>query len=1574
MRIGITTDLRLSMFSAGHPNACLSVAEAFKDHDVIFLHQQEGRDWWDDVQSLKANVPKRVLVADFLKDLSLKPLDLLIEVAFFVSPLMRPRLANHCVWYNRKPGLFTDLEASVYGCKPEGRDLEGISAIWTANCFTTEEDIVYLQTLYPKIPVSLIPWIWTPAIVEFHRNELKSPVWLNNYEASADAKGWSFHVAESNTTNTSSSVLPLVIIKNAIESRPFPLSSVHLHNTDLLKKNTFFKENILEHTQVPDISYNLVGRQRCIDWVYDPKSVIISHNRFIYTKAANLEAAWVGIPIVHNNEFLKSIGHGLEQLYYKSNSVTGAAQAIHKIIFDIKSIPYLNSLDTLSEVRKAIMLRLYPEVHSKAWLNAATIVCSLKPEVKRVQLSRFTMLFTDMWENFNESHNAFTLAMETALKSVDIRGYSRITLPQGEIPDLVIFGPFGTVYESLPNEWPKVHFTGENTNPIDSAKLNIGFHLESHEGYLRMPLWMFYIDWFGADLERIQNPMPIPIDACTMVDPESFASRTKFCAFIVTNPSNVNRNSAFFSLNSYKPVDSAGKLYNNVGDELFAGLGGGGGELKKHEFLKNYRFCIAYENSSSPGYTTEKLLHAKAAGCVPIYWGDPSVTSEFDERGFINANAFKDSFELIEAVDKLERNEDLWKQYASIPALTPESYRKARQTFSEMVKRFLQLANKSAEVPKLVGAQNSEEANTLRNRRKPIVNNLNPVISHAIPDPITNPLLVTGATQRFWPSLIKWLDSIQSHKTTVPGLNARVYVGSDVSEQSIQLTSKVYEFADFIRFPSETPSNFPDYWNPHHYAWKLWIYNTVVHDESIKGRLVFYMDCASVLVRWPLQWMKDCSVNGVSFLDDSSQKNRSWCHYNFCKALSLTEEEYMSNQIAACLLLFVAGHPLALELFSSAYKWGQIRDVITGEKWEGFDTNGNPYGHRHDQSILSILGQRINVHRVPLETVYCDKSLRATFHSTKAVYVHRGNYKTHEPYLPGIDEIFAINLDRRQDRKQSFIEHHPELKGTLRRLPAYDGRALTLGPYLAKLFKPNNFHWKKAVMGCALSHLKLLNMLVNEQSDINAYCILEDDCRLEKGWQTKWVKAYPNLPEDWDCVYLGGVLPPNRGGLSSMLERIAPGVARIAPNQMFGQGKPTRYFHFCTYAYVISRAGAKKILESIFQNDGYFTSADHMMCNPVDSMNLYLIDPLVAGASQDNDPIYQEADFNNYSRLDKFDSDLWNNDDRFSAMEVQVQQGKNAKLDIALTLLEAEGKTVEVIEESKENTKPRFVSLDICEIVNEGFYELAWLRELFAPIHVSIEPVSIDDKLDSRPLIVVVRRPKWTEQIQWLQRLCDQGKTFKVIHLSDEFLNDPIDFYNWQNITGVLRNYSRADLPDDKKILVIPLGYHWPSTGYKTFADREYMWSFAGTDWLQKRSQEMQPLSSVEPNKALWYNDWNDPKNLNEQEFMKLVGNTKCIPCPRGNNVETYRFYEALESGCIPIFIDYPTTSAWMKQFHMGKKSMNFFRIEDWSVAADLMKSFQDDPKGMEEYRQMILNAWDLFKVSLKLKIRKLMI
>ena len=1488
MRIGITVDMRHSMFSAGHPNSCIAICEAMQvgGHEVFFVKKDLEKEWWDDVLDMKCGY--NILDVERCPDL-----DIMIEVGFHLTPLERRTISAKTVWYCRKPAVFTDIEATVFACRIEGRNLEGVSEIWVSDLFNTSDDIEYLKTLYPSLYISYVPWLWSPTIVEAHRKEKQSPVWPQVLEQLGKDVPWSLHIMETNASNTSSCTLPMLMSKDA------KVSQVNVHNTEMLVNSKFFKENILDNCPFI-VKPNLVGRQRTIDWSHEPKSIIISHSRFIPLRIANLEAAWVGIPIVHNNISLKELGCGLEALHYEGNNIEDASKCLEDVLCGKMKGNYTDTLDILTELRKRILYRFSPEAHAQTWLSILDRKEEIIIEKKIVERKKtYTVLFTDMWADFNAKYNMFLLAIQDYLKDYEVVG----TSVKG-LHNMHIFGPFGT--EWLEIKGPKVHFTGENTGPIEhpSVKLNIGFRNDSSEEYLRMPLWMFEIDWFGADLEKIQNPLPLPLEACTKTYLDDLKSRNKFCAFIVSNPKNTIRNDAFHTLNNeYKKVDSAGRLFNNMGEDLFAGLGGGGGELKKHEFLKGYKFCLCYENESSDGYVTEKLLHAKAAGCIPIYWGASDVVKDFDPNGFLH---IKNPSELLERVKEIEENDEKWRKIMSVPALTNEKVVEVRDLFRKMAEKIV------------------ENSGTV---------------------------LVTAATLKFLPYLKKWIENVEIHRQALKDLRAIVFIGSDIPDSELNLLRR--DFIHLERFPVECPFDFPDFWNPQHFAWKLWVLKRISHDVSLKGSTVFYMDCASVMIRWPSDWINQVQIHKISFLDDIRNINRDWCHKEFCEALNVSEEELNSSQIAACLIMFKAGDNFVMDFFSEALKLGSIRKIIVGDKWSGFASDGKPWGHRHDQSILSILGKRNGVHRIPIDQIYNHTSARATYFGGQYIYVHRGDYKEHVPLIEGIDDAYVINLDRRSDRLKSFVEHHPYFKGKVRRHKAIDGRALSLTPNLVNLLGPNDFFWKKAVAGCMLSHLKLWTMLFQDTKEIGSYLIMEDDARLQKDWQQAWSNIQGRIPVDWECVYLGGVLPPNKEGFKHVLEDTGiPGLCRIAPNTFFGQSVASRQFHFCAYAYVLSKRGAKKILETIEQHRGIWTSADHILFNSLDKENVFVLNPLVAGASQDDDPAYVNSDFNDFSRIDKFDSDLWNNDERFSQEDISALRC-NLPLDIF--------KTVNEVYSAKAIAKHRFVSLDICKLNNEGIYEGPWLEELLQISKFEIEVVSKETDLTSyENLVLLVIRDKWEEQIRWLTNLKLKGKKFKVIHFSDEFEQDPCFFYSWPETIGILRFYPRKDI-DNEKVLSIPLGYHWKTehkiSSAANIEERPFLWTFNGTNW-KGRSEQLKPLMALEPNCVELYNEWNHPSQLSKEDYMQLLLNSKFIPCPRGNNIETFRLYEALECGCIPVFTKLPIS--------LENSGIPFIKTETWQDVVNLIDEMNKNPLEMAKYNKSIMQGWKSYKLHLK--------
>jgi alpha(1,3/1,4) fucosyltransferase len=90
---------------------------------------------------------------------------------------------------------------------------------------------------------------------------------------------------------------------------------------------------------------------------------------------------------------------------------------------------------------------------------------------------------------------------------------------------------------------------------------------------------------------------------------------------------------------------------------------------EKHAVLREYRFNIAFENSVAPGYTTEKIFEPLICNTIPIYWGDPFVTNDFNPGAFINVSNFKDYDAVIKHLAELESNEDLLLKILNEPPL-----------------------------------------------------------------------------------------------------------------------------------------------------------------------------------------------------------------------------------------------------------------------------------------------------------------------------------------------------------------------------------------------------------------------------------------------------------------------------------------------------------------------------------------------------------------------------------------------------------------------------------------------------------------------------------------------------------------------------------------------------------------------------------------------------------------------------------------------------------------------------------------------------------------------------------------
>jgi hypothetical protein len=140
-------------------------------------------------------------------------------------------------------------------------------------------------------------------------------------------------------------------------------------------------------------------------------------------------------------------------------------------------------------------------------------------------------------------------------------------------------------------------------------------------------------------------------------DPSLFLQKKKFACMVVSNANAKQRISFFQQLSKYKQVDSGGKYLNNVG----------GAVADKRSFIKDYKFVLSFENSTYPGYTTEKLIEPMLMNSIPIYWGNELVGKDFNTRSFVHVNQFTSYEAAIEQIIELDKDEVKYAQMAIEP-------------------------------------------------------------------------------------------------------------------------------------------------------------------------------------------------------------------------------------------------------------------------------------------------------------------------------------------------------------------------------------------------------------------------------------------------------------------------------------------------------------------------------------------------------------------------------------------------------------------------------------------------------------------------------------------------------------------------------------------------------------------------------------------------------------------------------------------------------------------------------------------------------------------------------------------
>lgn len=250
--------------------------------------------------------------------------------------------------------------------------------------------------------------------------------------------------------------------------------------------------------------------------------------------------------------------------------------------------------------------------------------------------------YSDFWDGFKADDNLFTDLL-SRMYDVEL----------SDTPDYLFFSVFGAEHLKYDN-CIRIFYTGENQTPdFNICDYAIGYdHISFGDRYLRMPI---YVQYTGM-MERMERKH-------LRSDEEILSGRDSFCSFVYSNNNaSPERNKFFQKLSAYRQVSSGGRFMNNVGGPV----------ADKLAFQSGCKFSIAFENTSHPGYATEKIVDSFAAGTVPIYWGDPEIGETFNTGAFINCHDYASMDEVVEAVKAVDQDDELYLKMSHTPALLRE--------------------------------------------------------------------------------------------------------------------------------------------------------------------------------------------------------------------------------------------------------------------------------------------------------------------------------------------------------------------------------------------------------------------------------------------------------------------------------------------------------------------------------------------------------------------------------------------------------------------------------------------------------------------------------------------------------------------------------------------------------------------------------------------------------------------------------------------------------------------------------------------------------------------------------------
>lgn len=271
------------------------------------------------------------------------------------------------------------------------------------------------------------------------------------------------------------------------------------------------------------------------------------------------------------------------------------------------------------------------------------------------------------------------------------------------------------------------------------------------------------------------------------------------------------------------------------------------------------------------------------------------------------------------------------------------------------------------------------------------------------------------------------------------------------------------------------------------------------------------------------------------------------------------------------------------------------------------------------------------------------------------------------------------------------------------------------------------------------------------------------------------------------------------------------------------------------------------------------------------------------------------------------------------------------------------------------------------------FFETDWIHELlsradirYEEVFYSYDPQHAPERLFENACIVFNHAVDYEAYLRLYEK---EEIPFCAIHLSDETLGDTCDYLSLASCRFAFRNYYHPIFSRHPKVKTFGLGF---KNGFQDVTPIHhsqpwYHWCFAGVFHNPKRVEALLAFERFTPFMMLGSKVLNTGVPI--EQYRRVLECSKFAICPLGQcNLDTFRFYEALECGCVPVVVgntpeqayaDMGMGSYWHALFGLGaEEQVPWVQANTWKECADMVENLLNNPNTYFEMRKRCHEFW----------------